>query len=317
MLPVVVDLHQLLRRLAREEGDCQRALAELEDRIRQFEDVERPAYESWLRLELGPILTRLDEVAAELRVQQMIAERVAELVDEHGLHPRQALHVVREGAPAAPGPPPGDATREEIEARRRAKRERKRAARKQARRTQRAADGGPEGAGVPDGGARLRMLALYRGLARQLHPDSPTRLRALAPARLRTIWAEVQAAYAARSVERMLALSAWLETVAVAGTDAASPEAEPAPLLSLAERHERLRALRRSWRSLTRRLTELAHDPGWGFPETSARDRRRLRQAAARRFADELAARQAALQEVVDVLAAIGPPRPPPAARRR
>ena len=55
-LPVLTDMQQLLRRLAIEEDDQRRDLARREDRLRRFEDLERPAYESWLRLEIGPIV---------------------------------------------------------------------------------------------------------------------------------------------------------------------------------------------------------------------------------------------------------------------
>lgn len=74
-LPVLTDLQDLRRRLAIEEDHQRRDLARLEDRLRRFEDNDRPAYERWLRLELGPILTTPAELSAELRLQRMIAER--------------------------------------------------------------------------------------------------------------------------------------------------------------------------------------------------------------------------------------------------
>jgi hypothetical protein len=316
-LPVVADLQLLLRRLAREERDRGRELAGLEDRLRHFEDVERPAYESWLRLELGPVLTRLEERAAELRAQRMLADRVSELVEDGGWHPREALHLVRHPPPSGDPRSAGDASRDEIEARRRAKRERKRAERKQARRSADAGTGQAE-----EAAARARVVELYRRLARRLHPDSPTALRALAPTRLGTIWAEVQVAYGARSSERLLALATWLETVAAAGGDALAsappgPEAAGARLLSLAERHARLRALRRSCGALDRRLGELATEPAWGFASASAAVRRRLKKAAARRLEDERAQVEAALAAVEAFLAGIGPPRPPRSPWRR
>ena len=167
-------------------------------------------------------------------------------------------------------------------------------------------------------GPRRQLTALYRALARSLHPDSPTVVRALAPARLRTIWAEVQAAYAVRSLERLVALSTWLETVTVAGLDAAIADgAADGPFLSLAERHARLRALRRSARALERRLAELAREPAWDFASAPASARRKLERAAARRLAGERDAMEAALAAVDEFLADIGPPRPPRSTRRR
>ena len=324
-LPVLTNLQQLLRRLAIEEDDQRRDLARQEDRLRQFEDSERPAYESWLRLELGPILTTLEELSAELRLQRMIAEHVTTLVDRDGLHPREALHLVRH-TPAASRPrPQGDWTRDEIEARRRAKLERKRAQRKRARRARQSTDASAdrdEGPGTAGVASRVRMVALYRALARRLHPDSPAALRSLEPARIQTVWAEVQAAYGARSLERMLALSAWLETLDERVTDALAGvpdrwDGSRVHLLSLSERHERLRALGKLRRALDRRLTELERTPAWGFEHAPAGIRRRLKKAAERRLEDELAQVRAALQTVEAFFASIGPPRPPRTTRQR
>ncbi len=328
-LPVVVDVRQVLRRLAREEASERTELARLEARLRRYEDVERPAYEAWLRLELGPAVTRVEELALALRARQMFAARVSELMEVEGLHAREALWVIQEVA-SAPGPEGGSRRRgpatedpDAVEARRRAKRDRKRAERKQSARDRKAAAAG----GVTrDAGAepdRQRLVGLYRDLARSLHPDSPHVLRDLPAARLRSIWAEVQAAYAIRSLERLLALATWIETVAANGADAMSGDAPtgaraPAgPTLSLAERHERLRALRRASRTLDRRLATLAAEPAWDFASAEPPARRKLKQAAARRLATEAGEMAAALLAVDEFLDAIGPPRPPRGVRRR
>ncbi len=44
--PVVSDVSALLERLTAQERASTRKLAELEDRLRRFEDIERPRYES-------------------------------------------------------------------------------------------------------------------------------------------------------------------------------------------------------------------------------------------------------------------------------
>jgi len=329
-LPVVVDVRQVLRRLAREEASERSELARLEARLRRYEDVERPAYEAWLRLELGPAVTRVEELAVELRSRQILAARVTELVEVEGLHAREALWMVREAA-SAPEPEGGSRRRgpatedpEAVDARRRAKRDRKRAERKQAARERKAASsgGGASGESGTESG-RKRLVGLYRDLARSLHPDSPHVLRDLPAARLRSIWAEVQAAYAIRSLERLLALATWVETVAATGVDATSGEAGAAartsegPTLSLAERHDRLRALRRASRTLDRRLATLAVEAAWDFESAAPPARRKLKQTAARRLVTEAAEMEAALAAVDDFLAAIGPPRPPRGVRGR
>lgn len=331
-LPVPADLPRLLRALAREEERERRELAQLEERLRRFEDVERPAYDAWLRSALGPVVSEVEELAQTLRARRMLAERVTELVEDEGLHPREALWVVAE-APADDGRARGPESRaervarerDEVEARRRAKRDRKRAERKEAKRTARR--GGPHAAtpGATDDGApaRRRLATLYRGLARSLHPDSPTLVRALAPERLRSVWAEVQAAYAVRSLERLLALATWLDAVAASGVDAEAEarggarDARAGGFLTLGERHERLRALRRAGRALARRLESLADEPAWDFPTAEPRRRRSLEQAAARRLAGERDAMREALTAVDAFLDGIGPPRPPRAPRGR
>ena len=166
------------------------------------------------------------------------------------------------------------------------------------------------------------MTELYRALARRLHPDSPTAISGLDPGRVRTIWVDVQAAYAARSLERMLAISAWLEMAAAGGTDAGAlgherRDSSYAPLLSLAERHEHVRALDRSRRALERRLAQLEREPAWGFEAAPTRVRRQLKQAAARRLEDELSQVRNALDDVEDFFKSIGSPRPPRQMRRR
>jgi hypothetical protein len=316
-LPVVADLPRLLRGLAREEETERRGLARLEARVRRYEDVESPAYQAWLRLAHGPLVTRIDELAAELRARQMLAERVTELVEDEGLHPREALWVVREAKPTRAARSDDAPKPDEIAARRRAKLERKRAARRHAKRERKHGGDTRTSATPPtEETSRRRLLGLYRALARSLHPDSPTVVRTLATERLRAVWSEVQAAYAVRSLERLLALATWLETVRAAGDDATAAASPDGSFLSLAERHERLRALRRAARALERKLADLTREPAWEFAEASPAERRKLDRVAARRLTGERDAMAAALAAVDAFLDGIGPARPPRAVRR-
>lgn len=323
-LPVPVDPRAALRRLAREEEALRSALARLEERVRRFEDVELPAYEAWLRLELGPLFADLAERTEEWRARDLFVARIEELIDVHGLDPREALHVATAAWSAAARPgrrarAEGAAARgaaiaaerAEIEARRRAKLERKRAARKEARRARVRAE---RATAATAGGERSgrRVTALYRALARRLHPDSPTAIVFRDPLRGRAVWMEVQAAYAARSLERLLAISAWID-----GGDAAGSARERGALLSFAERHDRLRALRRSCRALERRLDDLVREPAWEFPAASGGARRKLRQAAAERLGRDVARVEEALGRLDAFVAAIGAPRRPRRGGRR
>jgi hypothetical protein len=321
-LPVHSDAQRLRERLATEERALVEDLAALEARVRRFVDVDRPAYESWRRLEFGPLLAIVQELSEEFRMRTMLADRLSMLVEEHGLHPREALHRL---ANPAPHPAGESLDADEVEARRRAKLARKRAERKEARRAKRAADRsaeqGCDGAGSSATARPARVVDLYRALARRIHPDSPSALRNLEPGRLGALWADVQGAYEAGSLERLLAISAWVETLADAdacgvalGARAAAPGATGR---SFSERFERLRALQRSRRALERQLSELRADPAWNFAEQRASTRRKLARQARAAIDDEIVLLRHALQELDEFFAAIGPPRAPRRTRRR
>lgn len=305
MLPVVSDLQQLLLRLAAQERAHRDALAQLEDRVRHFQDVDRPAYVQWRRVTLGPALTTLDELYATLRARRALAERVMDLIDRRHLRPREALYVATHGAPDADDSEERDA----IDARRRAKRDRKRAERKAAQREK------TRPATAPSPPRDDRLVALYRTLARALHPDSATAIETLSPERRRSIWDEVQAAYHARSVDRLLAVSAWLTSDAP--DTGAAAERSTGRWHSLSGRYARLRALQRSCRALERQLAQLEREPAWGFTAQSARVRRTLQTSAAEDIEFERSGVQSALDGVEEFFASIGAPRRPTGARRR
>lgn len=318
-LPVLTDLNALLRKLALEERELLRKLANLEDRVRQFEDFERPAYEAWLRLEFGPKLSALEEVYEQIRVLRITVHRIEELVDQ-GLHPREALYVASgRGAKKTEGEEPGSQgawDAEEIEARRRAKKEAKREARREAKKEKRRAEketASPSNEtphkSTPAQTSRSKLVSLYRALARKLHPDSA---QAIASDRAQRLWLEVQDAYEASDYERLLAVAAWL------GDDALEPgKANPASPLSLPERFERIRALGISKFKLQKAVGRLGEHPAWDFSKTHGAARRKIRQRAAREIGDELARAQDALTAYEDFITSIGPARPPQARRKK
>lgn len=303
MLPVPIDLQAVLARLRAAEHEQERRLAALEARLRDFEDVERPAYVRWLRLELGPTLAARDARHDELRARQAIAFRVQTLVERDGWDAREALFAVLHPESAPPRTDRMDP--DVVAARRRAKVERKRAERRAARRTPRVADA-PRPAAAP---GRARATVLFRAVARRLHPDSPLALRDVEPARRKALWSEAQAAYAAGDADRLLALATWLDADAGAGA--------PASPISLAERHTRLRGLVRAADALDRRLAALSSDPAWDFRRRAPRERARLRADAARALDAELRRLEVAIAEIDAMLETIGPPRRPRGDRRR
>lgn len=279
----------------------------MEARLRQFEDVERPAYAAWRRLEHGPALSTLEARLQELRARKVLADRVATLVEIDGWPPREALYIVLHPA-ECPQVCRDRMDPDEVAARRRSKVDRKRAERKAARRAQRGAETPSAGKTGLDGDGRARRVAAFRTLARRLHPDSPTAIRSLSPSRLGALWSEVLAAYEAGNLERLISIAAWLDS-------AGDPDPDVVPLLSFAERFERLRALERSARTLERRLAELSHDPAWEFPSRSTAWRRRLRKEVTLVLGNELEMVAAALEEIAAFFEAIGSPRRPRARR--
>lgn len=331
-LPVPSDARALAERLATEERDLVARLATLEARVRRFADVERPAYASWRRLEFGPLLATLQELSDELRMRGILASRVQDLVERDGLHPREALFMVEHPDAWPTRAAVGGFDPDEVEARRRAKRDRKRAERREAKRAKQAAERAPDDAGRgdgPSGGASrpARIVHLYRALARRIHPDSPAALRAVAPDRLGALWTDVQDAYESGSLDRLLAIAAWVETLGAAEEGAPAPhvaspgtaahEATPGTLLSFSERYDRLRALRRSVRTLERDLAALQDDPAWEFGQ----QRRDALRRVARRTRDALDGDvervRRGLAELDEFFRSIGPPRAPRFARRR
>ena len=331
-LPVPSDARLLAQRLATEERELVERLAALEARVRRFADVERPAYASWRRLEFGPLLATLQELSDELRMRGILASRVQDLVERDGLHPREALYMVEHPDAWPARATGGGFDPDEVEARRRAKRDRKRAERREAKRAKRAAERTPDEPARGDGSSRgasrpARVVDLYRALARRIHPDSPAALRAVAPDRLGALWTDVQDAYESGSLDRLLAIAAWVETLGAAEEGVPAPhatapgpatrKATPGTLLSFSERYDRLRALRRSLRTLERDLATLRDDPAWDFGEqprdTLVRVARRTRDA----IDEDVERLRRGLAELDEFFREIGPPRAPRFARRR
>lgn len=320
-LPIPTHLPDLLKRLAHQEQELARKLAELEDQVRAFEDQDRPAYESWLRLEFGPQLSVLEELYERIRVKRILVSRVEELIENQKLHPREALYVAMGlGTKPSTGKSKNEGGKqwdaEEIEARRRAKKEAKREKRKQDQKQKRieqersrtnardddASHPSPTPKKPDD--RRKKLVSLYRALARKLHPDTADSTNTHDAQRNHKLWLEVQEAYDTSNYERLLAVATWLEAKAENAEESALPS------LSIADRFERLRAMGVSRYKLQKNLAQLSKHPGWKFTQPGAQ-RKKLRQKAARELEDEIAGVQEALDAYDEFIESIGTPRPP------
>ncbi len=299
-LPVPVELEVLLKRLTLEEAQISLALARLEEELRQFEDFVRPAYDHWIRIELGPRLFTLELIFEKIRERQILARRIIELQQSGEFTPREA-HYLALGH---------DSDSAEVTARRRAKLETKRTARREEKK--RAKDERKNLSpsifkGIFENdktqmNPRRRLISLYRILARQLHPDSPLALKTLPNPRLLKLWHEVQSAYHSANYERLVAIAAWL------GGNSPTPFANA---LGLSERFERIRSMERSCFRLKKQLSELGTHPGWNFLAANAPLKRKLLQKAAHDLEAETARAQQALESLKDFFKTIGSPKAP------
>jgi len=304
--PIPVDLQSLLERLAREDQRLMHRLAELEDRIRKFEDFERPSYDEWIRLELGPQLMTLEELHQRIYERRILAQRVNDLIEGEGMHPREALYIAL-GKGADPrtekktkSKSEGAWDEDEIEARRRAKIEAKRAARRQDKKEQKEIK--KEGRLAPLKGG---LVSLYRALARRLHPDSAHLVQGLPAYRVLSLWMEVQTAYDSGNSERLLAITAWLSENTNEDLSSESPSS------SFSERYEKIRSMKKSISRLEEKVSQLGTHPAWKFGDVRSSARRKIRQRAARELEDELARTQEVMDLLDDFIESIGPPRPP------
>jgi hypothetical protein len=343
---VLVDLETVLNRLQAEERVWSKRLAELENSVRSFEDLDRPQYEQWLRLELGPILQTIEELYSRVQERRIFARRIVELSEKHGLHPREALFLVMEAdlrsteererrkAEKESDSESDEKTKksdsetkkdpwsaDEIEARRRAKKETKREARRekfqdkaQAKaeeklREEASAPGArtQSARAKPEDKTRHQIITLYRTLVRRLHPDSPEIIRSISPSRLSAIWYEVQEAYTKKSLERMLAIAAWLEE----NTFGAENFSLAQSALTVSERYDRMKSIEKSCERIQKKINHLVDHPAWDFTALTAQAKKKLRVAASQEAGEELGKVQEILAELGDFIDSIGPPRPP------
>lgn len=294
--PLPLDQELLFRRLREQERELAKTLAALEEQIQRFEEVERRAYENWSRMEFGPQYADLEKLYEEIRIRQVQAQRIQDLVQSGGMNAREALYKIQSGKSET-------SDDEIIEARRRAKRETKRADRKQARREQRKDQiaSRPISRTAPK---QTSLVSLYRVIARKLHPDSPTALKDMVQSRAKNLWHEVQTAYQAGNFERLLAIGVWLEGVS-------SGEDSPTPSRSHADQLLRLRSLEKSCRTLASKLDELRVHPAWGFTSSGPSLRKKLRKQLGRDIEAEYANAQEIVEALDEFYTNIGPPRAP------
>ncbi len=297
-LPLSLDQDLLIQRILARERELRTHLTQLEQSLQNFEEVERRTYESWLRLEFGPKYADLESIYEEIRVRKILAQRVQELVESRGFHPREALYV------ATSATDPAEVADEEFTSRRRAKQEAKRASRREARRERINEKATPSPFVAK---TREHLVSIYRRVARKLHPDSPLASKEISPQKALGLWHDVQFAYQAGNYERLLAIAVWLESQ---GGPRLEPQAGPGTQ-SFSERLSRIRSLEKSCLKPERRMEELRSHPAWEFSSLGGALRKKLRKKIARDVEEEFSHANDVLTALEDLIASIGPPRQP------
>lgn len=334
-LPVPVDHDSLSKRLTLEEKYLLQSLAQLEDRVRKFEDFEHTAYENWFRLEFGPELMALQQTYEIIRERQILVRRINELIETDGFTPREALYVaLNKNQPTVSNSNSNsnskkshDHDADEIAARRRAKLESKRAVRREEKKQKKKNNSNNNDQSAPRETKsqadpnRNRMVSLYRNLARRLHPDSPLSIKDLPTSRVLNLWFEVHSAYHSANYERLVAITAWLDQRQL--EDGAS-QSTPFGLsfsASFSERFERIRSMTKSCSRLKKRITELETHPAWNF--LNAREplnqkvNLKTRRRAAKELEEETAHTRLGLEALNDFIESIGTAKPPRERGRR
>lgn len=318
--PVLISSEALLRSITEQERILTRRLGELEGEIRNFEDTDAPSYRTWIRCELGPQTIQLEEILASIHEKRTLALRIARLVQNYELHPREALYLVKHADELSQASEEGQDqqknskqssknshsnwNQEEVQARRQAKLESKREARRHKKKQERMAMKSEEDLTLPP---QKRLTTIYRALARVLHPDSPDFIQTISSAHALDLWLEVQTAYNSGQSERLLALAAWLETEQGGGKNGLNL----ASVLTVSERMERVRAMKRSCSKLSNTLSQLKVRPEWKFTKQTSHTRRKILQKATRALSDETSEAQSILDDLEDWIKSIGSPRMP------
>ena len=297
--PVLSDSASLHARLDAEERQIIEHLRSCERIVRNFEDRDVPAYQTWLRREFGPLLSAIEQMVAQVRAKQSLLQRVEQILEEGSLQSREALYEALHG-----GVPIED---EERLARKRAKletkRELRREAKKNKRKTERDLTASSAGHSRSPG---KKILNLYRHLARRLHPDATRAVGATAELHQR-IWLEVQAAYESSDLHRLLSLASWLDS----GSEEHAHSGARMPSHSFSERYEALRALKRSLAQTERKALELRERPEWDFlARSSTAVRYALKRDIRLELEENLAHAEETLAACEEAIRSIGPARP-------
>jgi hypothetical protein len=262
---IPLDSETVHSRLQKEEQKWAMRLADLENLIRTFEDLDLPSYQAWIRNTFGPKLQEREELVQEIHALR--AEARQEIEPERDLH------------------------QEKVEARRRVKLETKRAERKAQRKEEKESKRREV---ITD--LRKQVVSLYRILVRKLHPDSLDRLTTLTAERMSSIWQEVQNAYEKDQLEQLISISAWLDSQTIVEIPAPPPS-------TFSQQSERIRLLRRSCQRTEKRIEQLKDHMAWGFsPDLDPKTLRRIRQEVARDLSDEMEQLQVMLTQLQEFL---------------
>ncbi len=314
LLPQTVDDSEWIW-LLQEERECLESLGRLEDELRRFEDLDLPQYQTWVRLEFGPVLSAIEEAHAEIRRLHLRAEQVREWIERFHLTGREAYYLVLY-------PEEGERYRLRVgvrpiaqeasdQARKRAKLEAKRAQRKEARKKN-TENSTQSGSGVENQEeARKKTVRTYRELARYLHPDSASRIDS---PRATLLWHDVQTAYQEQNGERLLSLLTWIQSHHAPVQDSVFREEGTTLEEAKAQKQQRVEELKRSLKRLKSEVQAKRSQPAWNFDalrKQKTSDLKKLKRSLSQGLESEFARAQEALSNYEEFFDSLGSARAP------
>lgn len=268
-------------------------------RLKDFEDHEMPAFQTWLEAEFADELTQLHEWSAHMSSLELLIDDVERYVAWKNVSRRVALATIEDAhtdgryqdlwAELADELADAEAREEEF----RQEYEKNFGAEEPAEESYRESRSGAERAPrVENSAAENYIKALYRRLVRELHPDA---LGGLSEAQ-RRLWQEVQDAYEWRDVSRLERLH---QAIVKSGKDAVDLKDSPiSDLMALRKTVEaNLKRIRSKIRGARKHIA-------WGFRKvrTNAGKLTKLRRDIGKDIAHDLALVRMRREELEEIL---------------
>jgi hypothetical protein len=284
--------------------NCQAALEEFEFLRAEwviFEEQDRPAYFYWLHAEFGPLIQDIQACFERIQEKRQIIESVERIAEEFdcGFAQAYTLFLEKRAQNEADEPEQEDLFRDihedEGDEQEQESESENRSSHEEHAHSEKDSWSHPAMSKVQDPETESNLKALYRKLARQLHPDVSAVDDPILRKRADALWLQVQEAYDQKDLPRLGTLATMFDSL--------TPEGEKAKVSGLAQIAVKLSDLlasikryRRASGSLKRDLNRAKLDPSFGFART--KKTKAMRKRAERDLRDELVEAQEGLTQL-------------------